>query len=408
MAIACACEETKKDNANCTLENNLQQASTSSTQSDKALVYDTNRSADVHLFKNCYDNDIFNMFTQEEQYTKLLEPIPKPHQVPQNDSNAISEVSSIEQGGRTVEQHSVNVEETRADELLDKQIQLENKIKELDNILVKTGQSIQTMHMLSPKPDSFYHTEQKIALGYQNLFYLKQAQQKQLSLYNGKVLLVKHNPPSVHDSEETLELAQETAKFVRDFKSLAKEADESLSKHKALELEIERLLRAVDTTHGTCTNTKFAKQQIIKKLPSSRPKLYDVYPLPKSKAILKIDESHALSKPVTSNSVPTLTESKVVKNDHVISPEIFRINPFKGFRVDNFVPNKHVKPSVRAKSITVSQPHVITKNDVNSKQMVSLLNTLKALLGTEDHCLRTILRMIRSLLSLKVVGSRIT
>nr|GFC74962.1 hypothetical protein [Tanacetum cinerariifolium] len=30
-----------------------------------------------------------------------------------------------------------------------------------------------------------------------------------------------------------------------DFKSLAKEADESLAKHKALELEIERLLRVV-------------------------------------------------------------------------------------------------------------------------------------------------------------------
>nr|GFC51641.1 hypothetical protein [Tanacetum cinerariifolium] len=33
--------------------------------------------------------------------------------------------------------------------------------------------------------------------------------------------------------------------FVGDFKSLAKEADESLAKHKALELEIKRLLRAV-------------------------------------------------------------------------------------------------------------------------------------------------------------------
>nr|GEY45925.1 uncharacterized mitochondrial protein AtMg00810-like [Tanacetum cinerariifolium] len=37
---------------------------------------------------------------------------------------------------------------------------------------------------------------------------------------------------------------KEAAKFVGDFKSLAKEADESLAKHKALELEIERLLRA--------------------------------------------------------------------------------------------------------------------------------------------------------------------
>ncbi|GJW15490.1 retrovirus-related pol polyprotein from transposon TNT 1-94 [Tanacetum coccineum] len=38
---------------------------------------------------------------------------------------------------------------------------------------------------------------------------------------------------------------KEAVKFVRDFKSLAKEADESLAKHKTLELEIERLLRAV-------------------------------------------------------------------------------------------------------------------------------------------------------------------
>nr|GFA50932.1 hypothetical protein [Tanacetum cinerariifolium] len=38
---------------------------------------------------------------------------------------------------------------------------------------------------------------------------------------------------------------KEAAKFVGDFKFLAKKADESLAKHKALELEIERLLKAV-------------------------------------------------------------------------------------------------------------------------------------------------------------------
>nr|GFA48692.1 hypothetical protein [Tanacetum cinerariifolium] len=42
-----------------------------------------NRSAEVH--ENCDDNEIFNMFTQEEQYTELLEPIPESHQVPLND-----------------------------------------------------------------------------------------------------------------------------------------------------------------------------------------------------------------------------------------------------------------------------------------------------------------------------------
>nr|GEV90388.1 Gag-Pol polyprotein [Tanacetum cinerariifolium] len=40
-------------------------------------------------------------------------------------------------------------------------------------------------------------------------------------------------------------MVEEAAKFAGDVKSLAKEADESLAKHKALELEIERLLRAV-------------------------------------------------------------------------------------------------------------------------------------------------------------------
>ncbi|GJT40309.1 hypothetical protein Tco_0940174 [Tanacetum coccineum] len=54
-----------------------------------------------------------------------------------------------------------------------------------------------------------------------------------------------------------------------------------------------------------------------------------------------------------------------MNNERVIAPEICRINPFKASRVDNFMPNKHVKASVRTKPITVSQPHVITKKDVN-------------------------------------------
>ncbi|GKA01731.1 ribonuclease H-like domain-containing protein [Tanacetum coccineum] len=112
MVAAGAYEETERANANCTLENNLQQASTSGTQSDKAPVYDSNGSAEVHHSEIFYDNDIFNMFTQEEQYIELLEPIPEPHQVQQNDSNVISAVSSVEQGRGIVEQHLANVEET--------------------------------------------------------------------------------------------------------------------------------------------------------------------------------------------------------------------------------------------------------------------------------------------------------
>nr|GEW95025.1 hypothetical protein [Tanacetum cinerariifolium] len=158
-------DEIKEVNANCILMANLRQASTSGTQTDKASVYDSDGSAEVH--ENCDDNGIFNMFTQEEQYTELLEPIPEQHQVTQNDINIISEVTSVEQSGKTVEQHPGNFEETRA------------------------------------LYDSLYHN---------------------LAIKVEKVNSVNRK---------------------LDFKSLTNEADESLAKHKALELEIERLLKAI-------------------------------------------------------------------------------------------------------------------------------------------------------------------
>ncbi|GJV63825.1 hypothetical protein Tco_1474653 [Tanacetum coccineum] len=53
-------------------------------------------------------------------------------------------------------------------------------------------------------------------------------------------------------------------------------------------------------------NTKFAKQSILGKPPSSsRPKPYAVPTLPNSTAFPKVGETNALSNPVTSNSVPS-------------------------------------------------------------------------------------------------------
>nr|GEX97080.1 reverse transcriptase domain-containing protein [Tanacetum cinerariifolium] len=83
MAATADLDEIEEVNANYILMANLQQALTSGTQTDKAPVYDSDESAEVHNYENCDDNEIFNMFTQEEQYTELLEPIPEPHQVPQ-------------------------------------------------------------------------------------------------------------------------------------------------------------------------------------------------------------------------------------------------------------------------------------------------------------------------------------
>nr|GEZ25649.1 retrovirus-related Pol polyprotein from transposon TNT 1-94 [Tanacetum cinerariifolium] len=114
-----------------------------------------------------------------------------------------------------------------------------------------------------------------------------------------------------------IQFLKEAAKFVGHFKSLAKEADDSLAKHKALEFEIERLLKVSDqkdNTKDTSKNTKFAKQPIMENLP-------------------KIG--------------------------------MFRINPSNTSREDKHVPNT-VSASNRTKPITVSQPPVITKKYVNS------------------------------------------
>ncbi|GJZ44779.1 retrovirus-related pol polyprotein from transposon TNT 1-94, partial [Tanacetum coccineum] len=85
---------------------------------------------------------------------------------------------------------------------MDKEIDLEKKIKELDNIVYKMGQFAQMVHMLA-KPQVFYDDTHKQALGYQNPFYLKKAQWIKPTLYDGIVISKKHDVISVVDEEET-------------------------------------------------------------------------------------------------------------------------------------------------------------------------------------------------------------
>ncbi|GJY11480.1 putative reverse transcriptase domain-containing protein [Tanacetum coccineum] len=91
---------------------------------------------------------------------------------------------------------------------IDKEISLEKKVKELDNIVCKMGQSAQTVHMLT-KPQVFYDNNLKQALGFQNPFYLKKAQQIRPMLYDGSVIAKETNVISIADSEETLILEEE-------------------------------------------------------------------------------------------------------------------------------------------------------------------------------------------------------
>ncbi|GJZ77234.1 hypothetical protein Tco_0641906 [Tanacetum coccineum] len=91
---------------------------------------------------------------------------------------------------------------------IDREIALEKKIKHLDNIVYKRDQSAQIVYILT-KPMFFYDHSTKQALGFQNPFYLKKAQQLEPKLSDGNV--IKNTCIiEIPDSEETLMLVEES------------------------------------------------------------------------------------------------------------------------------------------------------------------------------------------------------
>ncbi|GJX15965.1 hypothetical protein Tco_0216797 [Tanacetum coccineum] len=102
-----------------------------------------------------------------------------------------------------------NKSKEKENKYLENEIDLEKKIKELDNIVYKVGQSAQTVHMLT-KPQAFYDNTHKQALGYQNPFYLKKAQRIKPTLYDGVVMFKTHVAMPMIDDEETLILEEKS------------------------------------------------------------------------------------------------------------------------------------------------------------------------------------------------------
>nr|GEW81735.1 reverse transcriptase domain-containing protein [Tanacetum cinerariifolium] len=320
MAAAADLDEIEEVNANCILMANLQQASTLVEQ----------HPVNVEETRALYDSLYQNLAIEVEKVKTI-------NHLNKQLSKEKSTISFLLEEKKKLKSDF----KIREDELLDKQIQLEKKIKELDNILVKTGQSIQTIHMLSPKPDSMtLETHNWSSSAHQELHKI---------VKDENFPIVNQVDARVQNFE--IQILKEAAKFVGEFKSLAKEADESLAKHKALELEIERLLRAV------------VSQDIMSVV---------------QKASVVDTSNLQTDLELTSNTAPTPQESKVMKNDKVSAPGMFRINPFKTSREEKHVPNI-VRASAYTEPITISQPTVITKkveySDSNGLSSTGVDNT---------------------------------
>ncbi|GJV94096.1 retrovirus-related pol polyprotein from transposon TNT 1-94 [Tanacetum coccineum] len=170
-----------------------------------------------------------------------------------------------------------------------------------------------------------------------------------------------------------IQFLKEAAKFVRDFKSLAKEADESLAKHKALEFEIECLLRAVvsqDIMFIMQSNSIVDTSNIQTELDRTKEKLEN--------CIIKKEKEYVVLWNNWYTKCEELKYDKITydkayndiqqKIERLQASSIGRsqgINSFKTSREDKFVPINQVKASVRINPITVSQPYVVTKKHVN-------------------------------------------
>ncbi|GKF90659.1 hypothetical protein Tco_0274360 [Tanacetum coccineum] len=84
---------------------------------------------------------------------------------------------------------------------IDREIALEKKIKKLDNIIFKRGQSAQTVHMMT-KSKICYDQSTKQAIGFEKPFYLKKARESKPKLYDGNTI-IKMDTIVIPDSDET-------------------------------------------------------------------------------------------------------------------------------------------------------------------------------------------------------------
>ncbi|GJQ94821.1 hypothetical protein Tco_0005960 [Tanacetum coccineum] len=82
----------------------------------------------------------------------------------------------------------------------------------VEDTLFLQDQSLQTVYMLC-KPRPYYDEKKKVVIGYKNSLYLTKAMQVQSALYNDHEIVKTHHVPGiVHDSKDTLEIAETTRK----------------------------------------------------------------------------------------------------------------------------------------------------------------------------------------------------
>ncbi|GJS25059.1 hypothetical protein Tco_0453691 [Tanacetum coccineum] len=112
-------------------------------------------------------------------------------------------------------------------------IQLQDKIKDLENIVCKMGRSTDTLWLLTNEQKAFKENLQKSGLGYNGSCVLSQAYAKIPKLYRAYELCDKNQQLHVFDSEETLEDAEKSKLKMNEFQK-----DEKILETKTMPIEL--------------------------------------------------------------------------------------------------------------------------------------------------------------------------
>nr|GEV99314.1 hypothetical protein [Tanacetum cinerariifolium] len=232
----------------------------------------------------------------------------------------------------------IKLNKTREDKELDKVISLENKVKVLDNIVYKTGQSVQTMNMLNNKcRTSFAKPE-----------FLKKDQRANprlydIGCYNDNLTLM-----LALESDEVIRLEKESrsklSDLIRPFdynklnnlydlfipqreKNLSKEFREEHKQYFEFQdlkaqlqdkgIVISELKKLIEKLKGKSVDTKFEKSSVIQQpnaFKSQRPSIlgkpitfsnsFERRDFSKSKSVTQNNVSNDFSKPVTAQTLP--------------------------------------------------------------------------------------------------------
>ncbi|GJW05053.1 hypothetical protein Tco_1563909 [Tanacetum coccineum] len=206
-----------------------------------------------------------------------------------------------------------NESKEKESKYMENEIDLEKKIKELDNIVYKVIQSAQTVHMLT-KPQVFYDDTHKQALGYQNSFYLKKAQRIKPTLYDDSVISSQHAAMPVIDDEETLILEE-----VSRSKMLAKQND-PISKEKKVNTTLINYveLNKLSEDFGKCFVSQqelFAEQAFWLQTSNPNTEQFDISPG-------RIEAPSELPKVILVNTILKKLKFHLSKFDTVVKKQI--------------------------------------------------------------------------------------